>query len=766
MEYTSVDASQAVLPCPPPDCRRGSQFYLNWDSGSTYIAPLPGGAADALTSGANAVDRCDSTQIYKRRRLGGQSLLSGAPPYAITQTTYGAHDSSFDPMMLGARASATAQSADTSGDMMQTTPELGSFSHGAWDGIDQLCCGPWWPSLQTLYAPLTQTNEPVEAFEPDRDLAPASAPLVLQQYVSPDLIQIPGAKYDEPVVRGIPAPLVPSTTTELPMAAPSMSIRTEAPLINMQSTPSDLQLASTSLASQDLYTHPYHLPTQTFEIGSDCMSLLQATSGSELRDEVNRVGTAQYPGPIGPPRPNGHPILFDVVGPNCKSKRGPFKDEALRQQTAETRNQGACIECARQRIRCIPKPDDVLGPCLNCLRLLSVRMPRIPCLRYRITDVKLSKTEQVPGYEWTRRWRNTRKNIKNWASEEIKVIYISEGLSNTQMKFHVKKFVPQVGDKMDRSWVHHGSRKSAPIPPYALTRLEDAKEAYQRHIVATESGALKHVLAPTSSLFRETYELAAELRRSKDLDETSKTLLETTFQLWMVVRFSTMSTWIVGEETLGMPRNILDASPNPGKIPLPPVLGAQLDSILIHEFQENIRRKLLRQLDKAFRKYKHPNWLIMYLVSFILLHNAALITAHDAKYAQKHGMKRRFAREASVEEYHKGAMIILAHFHNCTRNHPFSDGCNESDLKDLCKMTEEQIRFVRDTRVYIKVHQREWERIREEGLYEHDCYFVSQLFQEPWKPHTFSVEPSCSGSDGSSENSMFEGSEAGSDRKE
>jgi hypothetical protein len=226
------------------------------------------------------------------------------------------------------------------------------------------------------------------------------------------------------------------------------------------------------------------------------------------------------------------------------------------------------------------------------------------------------------------------------------------------MKFHVKKFVPQAGDKMERSWVHHGTRKSAPIPPYALTRLEDARAAYQEHIVATESGALRHVLALSSPLLRETYELAASLRHSQGLDETSRNLLDITFQLWMVVRFSTMSTWIVGEETLGMARDILDASPNPGKIPLPPVLGAQLDSILIHEFQEIIRRRLLRQLDKAFRKYKHPNWLVTYLVSFILLHNAALITAHDAKYAQKHGMKVGTHYAVAMREQLADAFVI------------------------------------------------------------------------------------------------------------
>ncbi|KAK0392849.1 hypothetical protein NLU13_2343 [Sarocladium strictum] len=668
--------------------------------------------------------------------------------------------------MLGAHDAASTYVEAVEDRIPQTESEGGEMAPGLWDNVDPLCCGTWWPNLTNLYAPLpAQGTDSWNLFEPYRDVVQAPTPIVSQQYISPGMIEQPGPNYIE-----LGAPIAQAATLCAPTAVglhpnpPALSVRDEAPLMSALPAARDLQLAPhiplVYETNTDFYT--VHLQSTPF----DCMLFSEPTSGQDIRGVSGAVGGCEPQRPAEHSPLSEHPILFDVVGPSSKSKRGPFRDNELRQQTAATRSQGACIECARQRIRCILNANDPTGPCVNCLRMLSVRMPRIPCLRYRITDVKLSKTEQVPGYEWTRRWSHTRKNIKNWASEEVKTIYISEGLSNTQMKFHVKRFVPQTGDKLDRSWVHHGNRRSVTVPPYALTRLEDAKAAYQQHIVATESGALKHVLGLSAPLLRETYDLAVKLRHANDLDDMSKGLLDITFQLWMVVRFSTMSTWIVGEETLGMSRNILDTSPNPGRIPLPPVLGAQLDSVLIHEFQESIRHKLLRQLDKAFRKYKHPNWLVMYLVSFILLHNAALITAHDAKYAQKHGMQRRFAREGSVADYHKGATIILAHFHNCTRNHPFSDRCNDSDLKNLARMTEDQIRFVRDTRMYIKLHEREWERIREEGLYEHDFYFVSQLYQEPWKPEPFNVEPGSSGSEGSSVRSESSESEAGSDPKE
>lgn len=35
---------------------------------------------------------------------------------------------------------------------------------------------------------------------------------------------------------------------------------------------------------------------------------------------------------------------------------------------------------------------------------------------------------------------------------------------------------------------------------------------------------------------------------------------------------------------------------------------------------------------------KQKTWLTTFLVTFILLHNIALITKHDADYARKHGL--------------------------------------------------------------------------------------------------------------------------------
>lgn len=224
----------------------------------------------------------------------------------------------------------------------------------------------------------------------------------------------------------------------------------------------------------------------------------------------------------------------------------------------------------------------------------------------------------------------------------MKLIRISDGYSERCLELPVRKFVPQEGDKLERTWDHKGEKKSVRIPPYALEDFQAGKMAYANHIRNSVGDTFKNVLGRPDGLLYKTYSQAAQLSTEAEKSSDTGELLRETFKLWMSVRLSTRSVSIVGDETLGMARDILDEThPDHGKVPLPPVLGAQLDLILIHHIQTKLRRELLDRLQKMILKNKPSTWLVTYLVIFILLHNAALIINHDASYARKHGMKVR-----------------------------------------------------------------------------------------------------------------------------
>ncbi|KAK3180202.1 hypothetical protein K4F52_008401 [Lecanicillium sp. MT-2017a] len=162
-----------------------------------------------------------------------------------------------------------------------------------------------------------------------------------------------------------------------------------------------------------------------------------------------------------------------------------------------------------------------------------------------------------------------------------------------------------------------------------------------------------------------------------------------------------------------MEKDLLDeTSPTPGKIPLPPVLGAQLDIVLIHDIQKRLRKDVLDQLQRIIQKNKHCNWLAIYLVIFLLLHNASLIIEHDADYARKHGINRRFARENMVKEYHLE--------------------CSEVDLKELAELTDDDMSFLRYTQQYAKF--KEWKSLRQSDFYDNTYFYICQLFEQDWHP--------------------------------
>jgi hypothetical protein len=107
---------------------------------------------------------------------------------------------------------------------------------------------------------------------------------------------------------------------------------------------------------------------------------------------------------------------------------------------------------------------------------------------------------------------------------------------------------------------------------------------------------------------------------------------------------TTRSERICGEDTLGMPADMMDQSSSMhGKIPITPVMGAQIDVIVIQGIMVPLRTQILEQLQKLVLANKPNNWFCIYLCIFILLHNCSLITKQDVSYARKHGLKVRIS---------------------------------------------------------------------------------------------------------------------------
>ncbi|KAK5663658.1 hypothetical protein OQA88_4089 [Cercophora sp. LCS_1] len=378
---------------------------------------------------------------------------------------------------------------------------------------------------------------------------------------------------------------------------------------------------------------------------------------------------------------------------------------------------------------------------------------------FRITDVKLFKPGQVKGHEWTNRWKDSVvDDIGTWEAVDSRIIQVTEGYTGKSVRLQVRRFQPQDGDRLDRSWMSGGVKKSVSIPPFAIVDMESAKTAFDDYIKKGLIDCCKRLLGPREKLLWQSYALAIKLMGRQSTNETERRLLATTLDLWMSVRLTTKSFEIVGDDTLDMPSDLIKDENNPlhGKIPLPPVMGAQIDSVLIHQIQPHLRRKTLEELQKMTQDKKQKTWLTTYLVTFILLHNIALITKHDAEYAKKHGIKvspfslfpqsqkagpglplgpMRFAREDNVKEYNLGANTLLAYFHYCNKGiYPFSAECKDQDLQSLADLDNDAMSFVKYTRRFVSENYRQWQDLWQGEEYENEYYYVSQLFEPNWQP--------------------------------
>lgn len=255
--------------------------------------------------------------------------------------------------------------------------------------------------------------------------------------------------------------------------------------------------------------------------------------------------------------------------------------------------------------------------------------------------MKLFKSGQVKGHEWTRRWREgVADDIAHWASAETKRVQVTEGYTTQPVELRVRQFVPQEGDSLKRTWVYEGQKKEVSIPPYAIVNLEEAKAAYDDYLRSGVFECCQALLAHKEKILLGTYMSAMKHASDMTTPPKERDLLKKALQLWMAIRLTTKSTVIIGDETLGMAHDIMDGtSPLRGQIPLPPVMGAQIELVLIHQIQTSLRREMLENLQAMTQANKHQTWYTTYLVTFILLHNVALLCQHDAGYARKHGMK-------------------------------------------------------------------------------------------------------------------------------
>lgn len=438
----------------------------------------------------------------------------------------------------------------------------------------------------------------------------------------------------------------------------------------------------------------------------------------------------------------------------CKMpKRRQTFNEIDRQETSRTRNIGACLRCKMQRIRCKENPNDPEGPCLTCAMVSKTSkkvIHRVSCVRYKLQEITLYRTS---GLGITKRWEGvTMRDVDFTDAPEldIRFIQMDQGLCSEPMAFRVRRFVPQPGDVLYRKWLDKNDQihKMVELAPYALADIHETKDIFVKYIDnhAFEclhrfvSNSHTETLGNAQDVIRDTYTMALSHFQSlgdNPQHNDEKLFLANLFRFWFALRHTTGSSWIAGQERLGMIPVPDPSYPPPlrGKVSTPRMIIAQFDSINTQFVLRTLAKKLLEKLEK-FMKTKNTNrYLTIFVSCFILLHEISHMTGDRWRHGRDNGVEGGYSLPSFVRELQESANVILFHWHYYKSGiDPLSMDWDQRAKTPLADLSQDEIMFLINTWQRMKDREETIRNMWNKGLHFHSLYFVAQMFEQKWSP--------------------------------
>ncbi|KAJ3544754.1 hypothetical protein NM208_g2887 [Fusarium decemcellulare] len=419
--------------------------------------------------------------------------------------------------------------------------------------------------------------------------------------------------------------------------------------------------------------------------------------------------------------------------PKARSRRrGPLGAETRKSAALKRQQRLVCVICHLKKEACTFDSSDPDGPCRRC------KLQVMPCVRYRITDTMLYREQKAPYYLFSQRWQSMDLvDITDWASSEIRTIEISLDILHAPSQIKVRKFIPLPGDLLDETWVKDGETIVYRLPTYAIANMNEAADSIAQMVEREASNYLWNTVGSLErdSLIWETY-LAAFRRANTAPSLEEQILLFNTLRLWIHCRIGSHAEHIVGDDKLGAKPIDDPTSPYNRTIPIPPVLEAQLQCIYFTQFLRPLSKKVLRSLMTLLESKQRKYWYTIYLVLFMMLHSCSLTTRRNREFAITLDLPG-YANPESIRQHNAGSRTLLAHFHLSLKgSYPFKLAL-QGDLPDHASLGlsgPEDINFITRSAKLAARSKSSWDQIRTAGTWENDFYWISQLYDDEWKP--------------------------------
>ncbi|KAK4176190.1 hypothetical protein QBC36DRAFT_311330 [Triangularia setosa] len=416
-----------------------------------------------------------------------------------------------------------------------------------------------------------------------------------------------------------------------------------------------------------------------------------------------------------------------------RKKRSPYEG-TKKTDTHLTRQVHACVRCRMQRNRCIPDPNNPRGPCLTCQQR-TVRMSRLPCLRYMVTDTILFRT----GLDYMPFYRNHPMIGPNygdfhlereWVPGPSKYLCLGQ-IGSMSFKVELKQFVPPAnsGDL---------DLKGRPMyaVPWAVADPEAVVQSINEYIDRGITRYMDAYLDDSDELVWGIFQAAYRA----SIFPIPNEMLRKTLKLWVACRF-VESKWRCWASAGWADDDIMASNPQDPFYKdidsLPPYLDYQVASIIIYRILAPLRKDVLRELQATFNVHSPNDWFISFLASFILLQNYEMQMLFQRQFASRRQARVQYLDMPLVRATNSGAKTILAHFHYCYKGQQlFTEGFNWNAprVRRMARLDREQTDFMAQCRDIVVKKGPVFEAINHTDAYHNKYWYTSQLFDPDWTP--------------------------------
>jgi hypothetical protein len=100
------------------------------------------------------------------------------------------------------------------------------------------------------------------------------------------------------------------------------------------------------------------------------------------------------------------------------------------------------------------------------------------------------------------------RDIKEWASDEVRTIQVMSDVSPVPLQLKVRRFIPQKGDSTHRGWMDNKVKKFTPTTPWAIVDMRAAVETMRAYITDNIFSCVDYFLQTSDEWVRETYQYA------------------------------------------------------------------------------------------------------------------------------------------------------------------------------------------------------------------------------------------------------------------